>query len=168
VVTVSDATGDLLPELRRLGASRIVISTNVELRRDGLPRSDRREPNDPGAAVYFTLKGLPRVLACDKWCGVGENLYAIAKHIEALRGQERWGVGSVEQAFAGYAALPTPSSNGNNCWTVLDIPFGSSVDRINAAYRELSQVRHPDRGGTHESMAALNKAREEALNTVLP
>ena len=164
--SVATATDAILPELRRLGAVRVVISTNVALRRDGLPYSNQKEPTDPGVAVYFNLRGNARVLACDKWSSVGENLYAVAKHIEALRGQERWGVGSVEQAFAGYAALPPPSSAADNCWTVLELPFGSCADKINERYRLLSQVRHPDRGGSHDAMAALNKAREEALAVV--
>ena len=42
----------VLDELRLLKAKNVIISTNVELRRDGLPRSGRRAPDDPGAAVY--------------------------------------------------------------------------------------------------------------------
>lgn len=157
---------EVIAELNRLGASRVVVSTNVTLRRDGLPYSGQKEPQDAGVAVYFHLRGGPRVLACDRWNTVGDNLHAIAKHIEALRGQDRWGVGNVEQAFAGYAALPAPTSDPNNCWAVLELPFGSPADKINDRYRLLSQVRHPDRGGSHEAMSALNKAREEALAAV--
>lgn len=156
----------LMLELGRLGASRVVISTNITLRKDGLPYSNQPEPRDAGAAVYFTLRTRRQVLACDKWSTVGDNLHAIAKHVEALRGQERWGVGSVEQAFAGYAALPPPTSAAHNCWTTLELPFGSSAELINEQYKCLSQIRHPDRGGTHELMAALNQAREEALAVV--
>ena len=161
--SVAAARDLLLLEVQRLSGTKVVLSTNVSLRRDGLPYSNQGEPKDTGAAIYFELKGKPRVLACDRWSTLGDNIWAIAKHVEALRGQDRWGVGSVEQAFAGYAALPPPSSDANNCWSVLCIPFGASVEHINAAYRELSQVRHPDRGGSHDAMAALNKAREEAL-----
>ena len=161
--TVAAGRDALMLELGRLGATLIVISTNIALRRDGLPYSNQREPQDAGVAVYFTLKTRRQVLACDKWNTVGDNLWAIAKHVEALRGQDRWGVGSVEQAFAGYAALPPPNSEANNCWSVLELPFGSSADQINERYKALSQIRHPDKGGTQEGMAALNKAREEAL-----
>ena len=164
--TVAAARDEMLAELHRLGATKVIISTNVQLRRDGLPYSNQREPNNTGAAVYFDLKGKPRVLACDRWSTVGDNLHAIAKHIEALRGLDRWGVGSVEQAFAGYAALPAPSTPAENCWTVLSLQPNAPADAINAQYRLLSQRRHPDRGGTHEAMAALNRAREEALAAV--
>ena len=73
-----------------------MISTNLKLRLDGLPRSDQATPADPGVAVYFELDGKTIVLACDKWNRVADNIYAIAKHVDALRGQDRWGVGTVE------------------------------------------------------------------------
>ena len=56
--TVARARETLNLELGRLGASRVVVSTNIELRRDGQPYSNRRDPSDSGVAVYFTLKGV--------------------------------------------------------------------------------------------------------------
>lgn len=46
-VTVAAALGRLHPELRLLGASTVVVSTNIQTRRDGLPYSGAREP-EPG------------------------------------------------------------------------------------------------------------------------
>ncbi len=63
-------------------------------------------------------------------------------------------MGNVEQAFAGYAALPAPSSPAENCWTVLCLKPDAPTDAINAQYRLLSQRCHPDRGGSHEAMWA--------------
>lgn len=104
--TLAAATQGLFRELDLLRATHVVLSTNVELRRDGLPYSNRTPPTDPGVSVWFKLKGRDTVLACDSWNRVPCNVRAIAKHIEALRGQARWGVGNLEQAFTGYAALP--------------------------------------------------------------
>ena len=57
--------------------------------------------------------------ACDKWRDVYDNIYAIGKTIEALRGIERWGTGDmVEQAFTGFVALPSPKSP----WEILGVP----------------------------------------------
>jgi hypothetical protein len=73
-------------------------------------------------------------------------------------------VGDIEQAFTGYLALPAPSGNEENCWQVLQLgPDERTVDRVNANYRALAEKRHPDRGGTDQEMALLNKARQEAL-----
>ena len=80
----------LVDEVRRMGGSNLVISTNIELRRDGLPYAGRREPADKGVAVYFDYRKRPMCFACDRWARIGDNIYAIAKTIEALRGIERW------------------------------------------------------------------------------
>lgn len=149
----------VLRELASMGVPdfKVIISTNVALRRDGLPFSNQRQPKDAGAAVYFKLKGKDCVLACDKWNRVECNLWAIAKHIDALRGQERWGVGTLDQAFAGYAALPPPSGS-RDWWTVLGVERAASMDVIKTAYRDLARVFHPDAGGTSNQMAELNSA----------
>ncbi len=78
-------------ELDRLGASAPIVSSNIELRNDGLPYSNRRTPRDAGVAVYFALDGRQQCIPCDRWGSVEENARAIWKSIEALRGLERWG-----------------------------------------------------------------------------
>ena len=121
-LSMSDATSRLIRECRLLGAANVIVSTNVAVRRDGLPYARQKTPEDPGAAVYFKLDSVPEglVLACDRWLRVEDNIAAVAAHIGALRGIDRWGVGSVRQAFAGYKRLsagdaPTP------WWEVLGI-----------------------------------------------
>jgi len=160
--TLAQARDLLLGELRKLGvpAGSIVISSNVQCRADGLPRSGQAEPSDSGVAVYFKLSGKPQVLACDKWRRTVDNLYAVALHVNAIRGQERWGVGTVEQAFRGYLALPAPPSD----WQILGISPGSAVDAINRAFRERAASAHPDQGGDHHEMARLTAARARLIN----
>ncbi len=156
-------TARLLNELELLRASRVVVSTNIELRRDGLPYSNQRTPEDRGAAVYFTFKGQPRVLACDRWNRVEDNLYAIAMDINAQRGRIRWGVGSVEQAFAGYTALPAPGGSGAATWyQVLGVAHDAPFDVAKEAYLRESKLCHPDNGGSHESQVRLNAAWDMA------
>src|SRR5262249_31741204 len=75
-------------------------------RTDSAPYSGARKSYDVGAAVYFSLNKKPYCLPCDRWNRLPDNLAAIAAHLEAMRGMDRWGVGSIEQAFAGYKALP--------------------------------------------------------------
>lgn len=157
-------TQALLNELRLLGATDVIISTNLQLRNDGLPYSGQRTPDDSGAAVYFTLGKKPRVLACDAWKTVGENLYAIAKHVEALRGQERWGVGTLDQAFTGYAALP--AETGTHWTSVLGLRLNATRDEINAKAREIIKrdALHPDSGnGDRAAYERIINAREQAL-----
>lgn len=137
------------------------LSTNYELRVDGRPRRDRREPTDPAVAFFFELDGRPHVLACDRWNTVADNIAAIAAHIEALRGQERWGVADLQQAFAGHVALPVASSSGERWWQILKIHPGASCTEIDTAWREQMRTAHPDAGGSDAAAARLNQAREE-------
>jgi hypothetical protein len=148
----------VLDELRLLGAKSVIISTNIELRRDGLPRSGRRSPDDPGAAVYFTLKGEPRVLACDRWRTVEDNLWAIGLDIEAQRGRLRWGVGTLEMAFMGYPALPAAMP----WWDVLGVDRGASLAEIQSAYRHRARETHPDAGGSQDDFVQVQAAFEAA------
>jgi DnaJ-domain-containing protein 1 len=163
-LTIAQALGRLDLELDRLNARHPIVSTNVEVRLDGSPRSDRRNPDDPGIAVYFQLDGKPRVLACDRWDRVADNLAAVAAHIEAIRAVERYGVGALAQVFAGYAALPPVASV--DWWVVLGVPPTADAVTIDAAFRRLARIYHPDTGGStanHDTMAKLTEARAAAL-----
>lgn len=163
-LTAADAAVRLEAELERLGADDAKLSTSQKLRIDGTPRSDLSEPTDVGAAVYFTLNGKPRCLACDRWTRVADNIAALAQHIDALRRIERYGVGTMEQAFAGYAALPATSAD----WPiVLGVPPTATRDEILAAHRRLAGEHHPDKGGRSEDMARINEARDLALRALL-
>lgn len=159
--TVFTALGNLQPQLRMLGASDVIISTNIPVRKDDMPYSDRREPDDSGAAVYFIFKKKPRVLACDKWKTVGENLMAIAKHIEAMRGQERWGVGSLEQAFMGYDALPAPRPGETWC-EILGVERTASAAAVQSAFEAARYKAHPDHGGSTTEFQRVQEAYKDA------
>lgn len=164
--SLAEARDELLRQIGLLRVSGVVLSTNIPLRRDGLPRADWRQPADTGVAVYFRLKGRAMAMASDRWHSVEHNLWALAKTIEAQRGVTRWGAVEVEQAFAGYAALPAPGNlPAESCWTTLGIPAGSSLDAIESAFRERAKSAHPDRGGTSEEMQRLNHARFQARVT---
>ncbi|MBD5603578.1 MAG: J domain-containing protein [Candidatus Eremiobacteraeota bacterium] len=154
-LTNADATARLDRELALLAATRVVLSTNVELRRDGTPRADRRPPDDPGVALYFRLRDTPTVLACDRFTTVAANIAAIASHIDSMRKAERHGVGSLEQMFRGFTALPS-SANVSDWRRELDEPRDLAEAERN--YRDLMRVHHPDVGGSVAKAAALNAA----------
>lgn len=154
----------LFAELARLGATDVVLSTNVPSRKDGLPYSNAREPADHGVAVYFRIRGEPRVLACDRWDRVADNMAALAAHVEAIRGQLRWGVGSLEQAFGGYRALTAVGAR--RPWhDVLGVPASASPGEVEQRIRDLQRLHHPDRGGSHDQMAEINAAADDWRRT---
>jgi hypothetical protein len=159
-LTVASARKRLETELDRLRARQIILSTNLALRLDGLPRSGHGEPPDPGVAIYFQLLGKPRTLACDRWDRVADNMAAIAGHIAAIRAVDRYGVGTLEQAFAGYAALPPAAIEW---WVILGVPPDAPLGVVETAFRNLARQQHPDaRGGSHDGMARLTEARQAA------
>lgn len=166
-ITTIAATARLERELDKLGARHPVLSTNVSLRLDGRPRSDER-PADPGAAIYFSFRGKATVLACDTYTEVSDNIAALAAHLDALRAIERYGVGTIEQALAGYKALPADTAAD---WrAVFGFPSDSrpTLDQVDAAYKAAAKQHHPDQGGTDMAMAHVNRARDYALMELQP
>ncbi len=150
-------------DLERLGASAPVLAYNLDLRSDGELRAEQQralnsgtQPADRGAAVYFTLKGKEHVLACDRFLRVEDNVHALGKHIGTIRAQERYGVGTIEQAFRGYAALAAPPT----WWEVLGVLETASAGEIDEAFRLRSLDGHPDRGGAAD-IGRLKAARDE-------
>lgn len=165
--TLADARDGLLAELARLGAKKIILSSNIPLRQDGLPYANASEPRDSGAAVYFEYRGKPMCFACDKYKRVRENIHAIEKTIEAIRGIERWGSSDMmERAFRGFTALPEAA--GEPWRNVFGFSATESVnsEAIDAAFRKLALTEHPDHGGTSERFQRILNARTDARRAI--
>jgi hypothetical protein len=169
-ISIADATRRLLEELERMGVREydVVISSNLQLRLDGLPRSGQSQPADPGAAVYWRDKGRDRCMAIDAYDRVEHNIAALAATIEAMRAIERHGGAAIlDRAFTGFTALPAPIVAGmKKHWRdVLGFPhdYQVSADLVRERYRSRATAAHPDTGGSHAEMSELNAARDEAL-----
>lgn len=146
-----------------MGASNIVMSTNVPLRRDGLPMATANEPSDPGVAVYFNYKKRPMCFACDKYSRVKENMHAIGLTIEAIRGIERWGSSDMmERAFRGFTALDEQAASSWRGTLGFEPAAKVTEDALESAFREKVKVAHPDAGGKAEDFHRLVTARKNA------
>lgn len=155
-VQFAKACDELMREIDLLGGRQPVLSSNIPLKRDGLPYAGQKEPVDRGVAVYFTLKGQQFCFACDRWDKVGDNIQAIRHTIAALRGIKRWGTGDmVQQAFTGFVALPSQE----NLHDILGVRPDATEDEIDAAFKQKARIAHPDAGGSDEAMQRLNEAR---------
>lgn len=146
--TFAKARDACMEEIRRLGGTDIVVSTNIKLKPDGTPYAvdwGKWLP-DPGVAVFFKRKGKEMCFACDCWNHVQDNMHAIALTIAALRGIARWGTGDMmEAAFRGFAALPAPGeSSGDRPWEVLGVAINATEAQLLEAYRLLAKKFHPD------------------------
>ncbi|MFZ4286601.1 hypothetical protein [Variovorax sp. HJSM1_2] len=158
----------VLEELAKLSihTDDVIISTNLQTRLDGYPRSNQAKPSDTGVAVYWQQnpKAPMRCMAVDQYDDVAQNLAAIAATLEAMRAIKRHGGAAIlDRAFTGFTALPAPASQRG--WReVLEYGNGPAVaSQIQQHYRILLKSTHPDHGGTHAAMAELNVARDAAL-----
>lgn len=172
-LSISEATRRVLGELQTFGVldGDAIISTNLQLRLDGLPRSGQSEPDDPGVAVYWKRPGeTMRVMAIDIYDRVADNLAAVAATLNAMRAIERHGGAQIlERAFTGFAALPPPDADKPTWREVLLFStdmLRPNADMIESRYRELAKERHPDVGGSDAAMAELNAARDAALREI--
>jgi hypothetical protein len=140
----------LRAELKRLKATDLIVSSNIPVRKDGGLYTDymNRKLPDPGVAIYFKYKGKDISMCCDKYVSVWENIYALGKGIEALRGMERWGVSDfLDRAFTGFTALPESTSSKPSWSEALQVSENATPDEVKKSYRRLVKEHHPDKGG---------------------
>lgn len=138
-------------EVRRLGGTDLVVSTNLLIRNDGMIYAAYldKKIDDPGVAIFFKYKKKDVTMCCDKYHRVWENIYALANGIEALRGMERWGVSEfLDRAFAGFTALPAAGQTTiHRMWyEVLHCTERASADFVKTAYRHLLKKYDPING----------------------
>ncbi|HLI67204.1 MAG TPA: hypothetical protein VKU90_12645 [Caulobacteraceae bacterium] len=142
--------------LERLGARDIVISSDLAL--DAASAAHRVEPADPGAAVDFDLDGRHFALASDGFTTVFDNLIALGRHVESAAAMEQHGVATLSEILRAFVVAPL---RGDWRDVLGDL---STSDEVGAIFRKLSATCHPDTStGSHERMARLTRARDEAL-----
>lgn len=162
--TIKTTRTELANELHLLGARSVILSTNVELRLDGMPYSNRRAPEDPGIAVYFLLGGDQMVMAQDAYRRVPDNIRSLTLAISGMRQMKRHGGGTMlKRAFAGFSALPPPSAASDApdkvWWVVLGVSANADAHTIREAYKAACR----DAGG---ATVELNAAKEAGLRGV--
>lgn len=158
-------------ELSKLGARNIVIQAEFEareIRNDGWPRSTAR-PKGPAVIVSFDSDKGPLSFPCDTFQRWEDNLYAIARSLEALRAVDRYGVTRRAEQYRGWAQLPAAAP---------DRAFGSKLeasrwlaeiagvvdgrplsgDHLETTYRIAARRLHPDAGGSTEAFQRLQDA----------
>ncbi|HZX79910.1 MAG TPA: hypothetical protein VFE72_03020 [Lysobacter sp.] len=164
---------NLMDQLRLLGATDVILSSNLKLRQDGAPYAQQPRHNDEAIAIYFKRRVGKKVvdyaMGCDLFQRREHNMHALGLSIEALRGLERWGsTGMVERAFTGFQALPSPDATPwwvefgfDSRETVMAMatgeakenlmPFRLAVEAVvTRAYMRRRAETHPDRKGGND------------------
>ena len=157
--TLTAAISNVQTSLRLFGrdsskaVTAVVISSNVTL--------GHEKPADPGIAVWFQWEGEWRCIASDRFTTVAGNVQAIHKILEARRTETRYGtLHMVRAAFRGFLALP--GGDVIDWRKVMGLGQNPSKTDIDDAFKALSLIHHPDRGGSESSMAQLTQARAAA------
>lgn len=151
------AVRELKKEFASLGAEDPVITSNA---------NGSRTVTDPGVCVYYLMDKETLFIACDKWNTITDNIQAIRKTVEAIRGISRWGSSNVvKSALKGIGQLPPPSADFTPWWIVfgLDSQPASFAEAKNAYFKQL-RVYHTDTGTKpdRQKHTALNLAIDEA------
>lgn len=167
ICTLDKARNGILREIKLLKGKDVIISTNIPLRRDGtFYASLKPVSEDLGVAVYFTYKNEQKVVCCDAYKTIMENIRAIEKSINAIRSLENWKCSDIlNQAFSGFKALPEKEEQ--TCWRFLKIAKTNNLTAIRSAYTTLAKNHHPDAaGGSHEKFIELKLAYEQAIKEI--
>ena len=145
-------------ELSRWGIRHYIISRN----------NQRLFAGDPAAAVWWNNRQKElRVLACDRYEKLADNMHAIFLTLGAMRALERWGAYTAEQAAEGARlALPPPETDAIDWPSILGVQRGWPLPAIEAVWKTRVEKAHPDRGGDPALMAQLNAAMDAARKEI--
>jgi hypothetical protein len=130
-----------------------------------------------GVKVVFDRAGKRYVRECDKYENSLDNLRVIGLQIEYLyRALEVYAEDIVESSFDiefdrifnGFLATPDDTAlllgDGKSPWyEVLGVKPDADRNAIRSAFRALSLVHHPDRGGKDEDFKRINEAFREGM-----
>lgn len=188
--TWSQTLGLLDHELRAIRAKDVIIEAAFrpgEIRNDGWPRADAKDPGFPGVMLSFEsmhgpLRYLTDVYSSGSWYDRGNyvrvpgwqaNLRAIALSLEALRAVDRHGVSRHGEQYQGWQDALPPGRPMPAAMTVEDAARLLGLDpddyepndvgwrgAVTIAFRLASKEHHPDAGGDPETFRRLAEARD--------
>lgn len=170
-------------ELYRLDAANLIIEadfTESEIRLDGMPKANARQPVHPGVRVFFDSKFGPLVYATDSCAFWQHNVRSIALGLEALRAVDRYGVTKRGEQYTGWKAIGAGTATPmNGAMTTADAArfialHGDAIPEaitamttdgpgrkaaIDTVYRRAARKLHPDNGGNAAEFNKLMDAR---------
>lgn len=144
-------------EIDRLGGNEVVLQldlTDAEIRMDGMPRKDAR-PRTSAVVISFQSRHGPLQFATDRFDRWHDNLYAIARGLEALRKIDRYGISTGAQQYTGWKSIgsgiemPAHQMTYEEAHNFITL-HGESGD-LKTAYRNAARYLHPDNHDTGDA-----------------
>lgn len=173
--TLRQSIDDLADELERVGVDDWRLETAAEHQKQN-PRYPyaNANPDDPGAAVYWTMDGDQYAAACDAYSRLRDNIRSLFMYIREKRKMEQRPVVTGESEFAN-ARLPPAEGEPDGivseqpAFDVLEVAPDASNDVVQAAARKKIKKYHPDLNdgdgdGDREMLQRVKEARDELLN----
>lgn len=162
---------DLADELERVGADdwRLETAADHQKRNPRYPYADAN-PDDPGAAVYWTMDGDQFAAACDRYTRLRDNIRTLYLYIREKRKMNARPVVTGESEFANARLPPADDPVAVEAdeppHVVLGVSPEASPEDIRQAYRRQAHEKHPDQGGSKAAFRRLKRAYEQLLEEV--
>jgi hypothetical protein len=150
----ADTLAKLQDEIRWLDGSNVVIGAGVreaDIRKDGYPRAEARQPSHPGVEISFdSIHGrlVYSTDVCELW---QHNVRSIALGLEALRAVDRYGISARGQQYAGWAQIGPGGP---------DAERGRRLVEQHGGIRAALMATHPDHAGDPRDFADVQAFRE--------
>lgn len=177
---LNKAVRQLVVELTNADVLDAIIETNhqrADYTMSGRPRSGV-EPSKPAIQVWFKLDDRPICFPSSRYDSWIQNIKAVGMTLERQRLIRDYGCVTIEEQFSAFAALP---GSGQTTLTKGGGPMNSALMLLNLAditdmkadqvladpdvfhkvFKSATLKAHPDKGGSQEMQAAVNRAREE-------
>ena len=149
---------DLDTTMRLWGVQNWKATSGIQQSRTGLKDQSAAERK---VTLTFTRNGRDVVLTMDRQARAVDNLRVLYLAVDAMRLNERRGVGEVmQEAYVQLAALPAPAKQRSS-YEILGVREDSDWEVVEAAYRAKARKTHPDSGGSAAAFREINEAYEE-------
>jgi len=184
--TAGQTQNDLKCELAAIGVDECVIQADLDesqIRNDGMPYASAKFKSDRVIISFDHPEQGSVSFPCDTYDGFWNNVRGIVKTMESLRAVDRYGVTKNSQQYTGWKQLPSNAIVLQDFRSVEDAAgfivehvsecfFGDETEQekcdyilddhtmLKSAYRDASMRCHPDKGGSDQAMAKLNRARD--------
>lgn len=158
-------------ELWYLGAENFVIEADFreqDIRLDGLPKANARQPDFPGIRLAFDSDHGPLIYQTDTCVYWQHNVRSIALGLEALRAVDRYGITHRAEQYTGFKAIAAPVQLFNTVDDAVNwLVDPDTIGFVGARGVELPKVLkivarryHPDNGGDPQMWAKYDKAAQ--------